>query len=106
MRNGKHLKEGDIITNLALGETLTAIAEAGNADPIYNGDFSGTIIKDIKKHGGIMTKKDLIDYEAIPREPLLSRLGEFTVLTAPPPASGPILTYILNILKGMYKLKS
>lgn len=100
MRNGRYLGEGDIITNIALSNTLEAIADAGTADPFYNGEFSSIIAKEVKKQGGVITKKDLVNYKAIPREPLLSRLGEYTVLTAPPPASGPILTYILNILKG------
>jgi len=100
MPKGKLLRAGDRVYNKALGRTLETIANAGNADPFYDGPMSATIISDIKKHGGVMSKGDLKDYEPIFREPLVSKLGDDTVLTAPPPASGPVLTYILNILKG------
>ena len=56
----------------------------------------------ISTKGGVITKNDLKAYEAISREPLVTKLGDDTVVTSPPPASGPILAYILNILKGQF----
>eukprot|EP00111_Clytia_hemisphaerica_P007417 TCONS_00021559-protein len=103
IQKGKALKAGDTVYNKALGKTLSILAEAGNADPFYNGELTSTIVKEIKAQGGIISKKDLKNYEAISREPLVTKLGEDTVVTSPPPASGPILAYILNILKG-YKM--
>ena len=100
MRHGKLLKAGDKVFNKELANTLETIANAGNADPFYDGILTATIVQDIKSKGGVITKKDLKRYEAISREPLITKLGEDTVVTSPPPASGPILAYILNILKG------
>lgn len=104
MRGERHLKEGNIVTNIALGNTLEAIANTGNADIFYDGFFSSIIAKDIQNQDGVLTKSDLKKYKAVLREPLMTRLGDYTILTSPPPASGPVLAYILNILKGKLHL--
>ena len=56
----------------------------------------------MNKHGGVFTLADMQGYAAIERDPVVSRVGEYTMLNTPPPASGPVLAYILNILKGDY----
>lgn len=99
-KHGQILKKGDKIYNKALGKTLKTIADHGNADPFYRGKLAKTFVKEVKKHGGIMTLADMRGYAAIERDPVVSRVGDFTMLNTPPPASGPVLAYILNILKG------
>ena len=51
MRDGKLLKAGDKIFNKELANTLEVIAEAGNADPFYDGELTQTIVQDIKSKG-------------------------------------------------------
>ena len=51
MRDGKLLKAGDKIFNKELANTLEVIAEAGNADPFYDGTLTQTIVQDIKSKG-------------------------------------------------------
>ena len=99
-RDGKILTKGDKITNKALAKTLKTIANHGNADPFYSGKLAHRFIREVKKHNGVMTVDDLVNYKAVERKPLVSKLGEYTMLNTPPPASGPVLAYILNILKG------
>lgn len=53
MRKGKLLKAGDKIFNKELGNTLQVIADAGNADPFYNGQLSATIVRDVKSKGNV-----------------------------------------------------
>ena len=101
VRHGKILSKGDLIKNKPLANTLEKIATHGNADVFYKGKLAKQIVKDVKMKGGIITEKDLRGYTAILRRPLKSNLGNYTLLTAPPPASGPILAFILNILKGI-----
>ncbi|XP_019631209.1 PREDICTED: gamma-glutamyltranspeptidase 1-like [Branchiostoma belcheri] len=58
---------------------------------------------DIKRpwSGGIITEQDLRDYRVEVTSPLnISLAGGLTVLSPPPPASGPVLSLILNILDG------
>ncbi|XP_065664293.1 glutathione hydrolase 1 proenzyme [Hydra vulgaris] len=100
VRKGKLLSKGNLVKNVALAKTLEKIASHGNADVFYKGKLAKQFVKDVKKKGGIITEKDLHGYTPIIRTPLQSTLGNFSLLTAPPPASGPILALILNILKG------
>ena len=53
MQKGKLLKAGDKIFNKELGNTLQVIADAGNADPFYNGQLSATIVRDVKSKGNV-----------------------------------------------------
>jgi len=100
LRNGKLVNKGDTIRNPELAETLKIIANAGNADPFYTGKMAELFVKEVKNKHGIITKADMQGYTPILRDPLVSKLRDLTVLNTPPPASGPLLVYILNILKG------
>ncbi len=97
---GTLLKTGDTVINLELADTLEIIAKAGNADPFYGGQIAEIIEEDIKEQGGILTIEDLEHYKAISRKPIKTKLGSYTMLNTPAPASGPILALIMNILKG------
>lgn len=93
-------KEGDIMQRLTLANTLEVIAEEGAA-ALYNGTLTDNFIHDIETAGGIITREDLLNYEAKFREPISAVLrGSKTLYTVPPPGSGAILTMIMNILDG------
>lgn len=93
-------KEGDHIKHIKLAETLEIIARDG-ADALYDGVLTQPLLEDIREANGIITEKDLRTYRPIWMEPLVSKLtGEQTLYTMPIPGSGPILTFILNILNG------
>jgi len=57
--------------------------------------------------GGIITFDDFAKYHAITRKPInLSLRNGDTLLAAPPPASGGLLTFILNIMDGYKDLNA
>ena len=94
VKDGRLVNKGDKIRNPALAVTLQKIADAGNADPFYTGNMAEKFVKEVSSNRGKITLTDLR------RDPLDSKIGDYTMLNAPPPASGPVLAFILNVLKG------
>ena len=92
---------GDVMKRPKLARTLRKIAEQG-PEVFYTGTLADQIVKEIQDRGGIITKQDLADYQVDFREALTVHLNEsLTAFTTQAPSSGPILTFILNILRGI-----
>jgi gamma-glutamyltranspeptidase/glutathione hydrolase len=103
MPNGEVPKEGEVIRQAELAETLKVIAQQG-AEIFYQGRIAEAIAETIKNNGGVMTLEDLKNYKAVWREPLIGTYRNRTIVTMPPPSSGGVaLLEMLNILEG-YKL--
>lgn len=97
---GNLKKLGENITNPQYAKTLEDVRD--DPESFYNGPLASRIVRDISMRGGIMTLKDLKDYKVIRKKALVNELRNMTWYTVPPPASGPVITLILNILKGMF----
>ncbi|XP_008422387.1 gamma-glutamyltranspeptidase 1 [Poecilia reticulata] len=99
-KNSGVLKENDTVKFIRLAGTYRRIAEKG-AEEFYTGQLSDELVKDIQAAGGIITKEDLRDYEPVLDEsPLRVNVGEYAMVVPNAPASGPVLSLILNILNG------
>eukprot|EP00090_Calanus_glacialis_P004532 TRINITY_DN13387_c0_g1_i1.p1 TRINITY_DN13387_c0_g1~~TRINITY_DN13387_c0_g1_i1.p1 ORF type:complete len:490 (+),score=135.18 TRINITY_DN13387_c0_g1_i1:1-1470(+) len=101
---GKPWVEGDIYQRPDYATTLEQLAEAGDRGEkdlgFYTGPVGRDFLTDLQDLGGIMTQDDLYNYRAQWVEPArvhLSSLG-MTFYSIPPPGSGAIMAYILNIL--------
>ncbi len=82
------LEEGDVLKRPNLATTLQQIAEQGS-DAIYNGPVAIRLAKEIQNAGGIITEKDLNDYQPVIRKPVIAKdIYGFTVVGVPPPSSG------------------
>ncbi|XP_019631454.1 PREDICTED: gamma-glutamyltranspeptidase 1-like [Branchiostoma belcheri] len=98
--NNNVLGKNQIMKRPQLAETLRAVADGG-ADAFYTGEIARNLVNDIQEANGIITEQDLRDYQVEVTSPLnISLAGGLTVLSPPPPASGPVLSLILNILDG------
>lgn len=84
-----HAKANKLFKQPELAETLKLIAKNGR-DGFYKGKTAKTISDFMAKHGGIITEKDLADYQIKWRKPLQKKWREYDVVTAPPPSSGGI----------------
>ncbi len=60
-KTGKVKKEGDIVKNPVLAQTLRTIAREG-VGILYNGTLGDKLVEDIQRKGGIITKEDLMQY--------------------------------------------
>lgn len=101
---GKPWVEGDVYTRPDYAQTLEQLADAGDRGErdlgFYLGPIGKDLLTDLQDLGGIMTEQDLFSYQAHWVEPSqvhLSSIG-MTFYSIPPPGSGAIMAYILNIL--------
>jgi gamma-glutamyltranspeptidase/glutathione hydrolase len=103
-RNGNFFQQGELFRQPELAQTLERIAK--NPDEFYHGAMAKQIAAAVQKGGGLITEKDLADYEVKERSAIHGTYRGFDVYSAPPPSSGgTALIEILNILEG-YNLHS
>lgn len=99
--NGERVyREGEELRFPELADTLEAIGEEG-ASLLYHGELARRISEYILGMGGIITQRDLAEYEAVIRQPLSFAYDGSTVYTnGPPSAGGSTLTQMMKILSG------
>lgn len=98
-------REGEEVRFPDLAETLEAVGREG-ADLLYRGELAHRISDYILAGGGIITRRDLSEYEVVVREPLTVRYGRGVAQTnGPPSAGGATLAQMLRVVSG-YDLAS
>ncbi|XP_032684542.1 scoloptoxin SSD14-like isoform X2 [Odontomachus brunneus] len=88
---------GDRIKRPKLAKTLTQLAIHG-PNIFYNGFMTDELVKEITRFKGIITKQDFQTYRVKWRQPIVLKVANMTIYSAPPPGSGAILTFIINVL--------
>lgn len=91
-------KEGDTIKYPKLAETFERIRDNGR-DEFYKGKTADLLIDCVQKLGGIITKEDLLIYEAKWRAPVTFTYKNARIISMPPPSSGGIC--VAQILKSI-----
>ena len=85
----KKFKAGDVFKNEALANTLQQISNNGRS-AFYQGDIAKTLVAFLQKNGGIVSLKDLNNYQAIWREPIVFNYKDLRIISMSPPSSGGI----------------
>ena len=85
----KKFKPGDVFKNEALANTLQQISDNGRS-AFYQGDIAKTLVAFLQKNGGIVSLKDLDNYQAIWREPIVFNYKNLRIISMSPPSSGGI----------------
>ena len=101
LKNGNQLYQpGELWKQPDLAATLKRIQKEGR-DGFYKGKTAKLIAKFMKKHGGLITKKDLADYQPTEQKPIHGKYKGYDIYGMPPPSSGGVaIVEMLNILEG------
>lgn len=87
---------GDVWVQEDLAKTLELIRDKGR-EGFYAGEVADHIVAEMQAGGGMISKDDLKNYQAVWREPVIGNYKEYRVITMPPPSSGGIaLLQLLN----------
>jgi len=98
--DGTPLREGDTLRQPDLATTLEAVAAQGSRG-FYQGPVADRLVDGIRAAGGIMTRDDLQNYQAVLREPMRGNYRGYDIVSMPLPSSGGVvLLETLNILEG------
>ena len=96
---GGEWKSGDTIVLRDLGRTLRAIATKG-PNAFYSGWIADSIAATMARNGGLITKRDLANYQAKLRAPIRGTYRGYQLITMPPPSSGGVvMVEMLNMLE-------
>ena len=96
--DGKLKQLGETLYMPKFAKTLERISD--DPEGFYSGELAKDVVKDIQEKGGIITLDDLKNYRVKFRQPMNGSLGNYSWYSTPPPGSGVVLSFILNILKG------
>jgi gamma-glutamyltranspeptidase/glutathione hydrolase len=99
LRDGNYYREGEKLVQPELAATLARLKEHGPKE-FYEGETAKLIVDDMKANGGLITSRDLKEYEPAIRQPLTGSYRGYQVVTMPPPSSGgAALIEMLNVLE-------
>ena len=104
-KDGSPYKVGDIFIQKDLAKTLKRIAKNGVKE-FYTGKTAKLLVKDMKKHGGLITMDDMKNYKATIRKPVHGNYRGYDIYSMSPPSSGGAhVVQILNIMEN-YDIKA
>ncbi len=98
-------KEGDLLVQPELAATLERIRDQ-KRDGFYTGQTADYIVGQMQEYGGLITYKDLQDYQSAWREPIKGTYRNYEYFSIAPPSSGGVaLKQLLGII-SKFDIKS
>ncbi|MFT5172888.1 MAG: gamma-glutamyltranspeptidase/glutathione hydrolase [Gammaproteobacteria bacterium] len=97
--DGSLKRIGDRVQNPDMARTLRRIAKDG-AEVFYHGEIAERIDADMRANGGLLSLKDLHQYQTKRGDPLHSSYRGNDIHTNQPPGGGIMLLQMLNILEA------
>lgn len=98
-QDGGNYEEGDLFIQPDLAQTLRRIRDQGR-DGFYKGKTAELIVAEMERGSGLISLKDLADYQSVWREPIRGTYRGYEILSMPPPSSGGVLlVQMLNMLE-------
>jgi gamma-glutamyltranspeptidase/glutathione hydrolase len=93
--DGRLIEVGEVLRQPKLAETFSRLVDEGN-DYFYRGAFAQKMVDTVQAAGGVLTRKDLEDYEVRWMEPARGTYHGYDVVGSPPPDRGG--THVIEIL--------
>jgi len=81
--------KGENLIQPELATTFKLIRDKGRAG-FYEGKVAAYTVKEMNRGNGIITAKDLKDYQSVWRMPIIGKYKDYKVITMPPASSGGI----------------
>ena len=98
--DGSNYYFGDTLIQSDLAQSLKMIMDDG-VDAFYKGEIARKIVADQEKYDGIITMKDMADYQPVEREPVRGTYKGYEIAAMPPPSSGGVhVMQMLNMLEN------
>jgi len=104
LRDGRALREGDMLVQAELAKTLRLIAEKGR-DVFYNGELTKAIVEFSQRQDGLLSEKDFNSHSSTWVEPISTTYRGYRVYEMPPNTQGLTVLIELNLVEG-YDLAS
>lgn len=96
--DGSDWERGELFKQPDLSETLVRIAQQGRHG-FYSGVTARLIVDEIRRNNGIITLRDLRDYESVWRNPIQTTFKDYELYMMPPPSSGGfVMRQVLTML--------
>ncbi|KAF2769263.1 gamma-glutamyltranspeptidase-like protein [Teratosphaeria nubilosa] len=98
--NGTLLGLGDTMTRKRYANTLETIAQHG-PETFYSGPIANATIHALQAKGGIMTLRDLSNYQVLAREPAQITYRNYKIHAGTAPSSGIVALSTLKLFEGL-----
>jgi gamma-glutamyltranspeptidase/glutathione hydrolase len=95
--DGRPPASGTVLRQPDLGRSLDAISTSG-ADIFYRGWIADSVVAEMERGGGLISKRDLEEYRAIWRRPIVIEYADRRLISMGPPSGGGI---VLGEMLGM-----
>ena len=96
---GQPLRQGMILKQPRLADAFRAIVARG-ADVFYRGELASAMAAHSQRHGGLLTERDLSEFEPQWVEPVSIKYRESRVYCPPPPCSGIQILQTLGLMEA------
>lgn len=98
--DGAGYEYGETLVQNDLAATLGRISKSGRSG-FYRGKTAELLVAEMQRSGGLISHKDLANYQVVERTPVCGDYRGNSVCAMPPPSSGGVhMLQMLNILEG------
>jgi gamma-glutamyltranspeptidase len=98
--DGKPQREGSLLAQPKLADTLDLIAKKGVRGAFYEGELAERICADLQPQGSPLAPEDFADYHAEWVTPITTSYRGYDIYQLPPSTQGMTAIQMLNLLEG------